>query len=105
MRASIPSLGGGLTYMDEEGDSLAFGSPKAGFLASGQPGLGEPYCRSGGICGQLGGALMVAHFGRQSQLGMVSSGKATATSSTVMLSTMEVRECRLWTSVGSAVSR
>lgn len=51
------------------------------------------------------GALMDARPGRQSQLGMVSSGKATETSSTVMLSTMEVRECRLWASVGSAVSR
>jgi hypothetical protein len=36
---------------------------------------------------------------------MVSSGKATDTSSTVMLSTMEVRECRLRASVGSAASR
>lgn len=51
------------------------------------------------------GACKDAWLGRQSQLGMVSSGKATDTSSTVMLSTMEVRECRLWASVGSAVSR
>lgn len=48
---------------------------------------------------------MDAHPGRQSQFGMVSSGKAAVTSSTVMLSTMEVRECRLWASVGSAGSR
>lgn len=51
------------------------------------------------------GAHMDTQPGRQSQLGMVSSGKATDMSSTVMLSTMEVRECRLWASVGSAASR
>lgn len=43
--------------MDEEGYSLALGSPRAGFLASAQPGLGVPYCRSGGVCGQPGGSL------------------------------------------------
>lgn len=51
------------------------------------------------------GAHMDTGPGRQFQLGMVSSGKATDTSSTVMLSTMEVRECRLWASVGSAARR
>lgn len=42
---------------------------------------------------------------RPPQLGRVSSGKATETSSMVMLSTMEVSECRLWASAGSAASR
>lgn len=51
------------------------------------------------------GAHVDTQPGRQTQLGIVSSGKATDISSTVMLSTMEVRECRLWASVGSAASR
>lgn len=90
--------------MDEEGDRLAFDSPGTGPLASGR--LAEEAPAVGAVASVASvGALMDARPGRQSQLGMVSSGKATETSSTVMLSTMEVRECRLWASVGSAVSR
>lgn len=60
--------------------------------------MGPP--RAGGLCCGRGGRP-----GTRPQLGMDSSGKAAETSSTVMPSTMELSECRLWVSVGSAVSR
>lgn len=52
-----------------------------------------PGLRIGGACCQVG--ALVAGRPCRPQLGMVSSGKAAAMSCTAMLSTMELRECKL----------